>query len=117
MKVRELMHELSSMDPEAEVRIASGANWPMEYSVGTVAEVLKPSERLYKFKDALGWWALNDDGDGDIPEAVNGDPFETEETLDAWLAEQDAEHVARVYIAEGGQLGYLPADARRAVSW
>ena len=38
MIVQDLIDELESMDPEAEVRFASQPNWPMEYSIDCVLE-------------------------------------------------------------------------------
>ena len=37
MTVEELIELLEQFNPEAEVRIASGQGWPMEYELGDVA--------------------------------------------------------------------------------
>lgn len=64
MTVEELIEVLEEFNPEAEVRIASQPNWPMEYDLADV------------------------EATGDV-----------------------------VYVAEGGQLGYLPHEAAVAVGW
>ncbi len=64
MTVEELIELLEQFNPEAEVRIASGQGWPMEYDVGDVettgaAVYLAEGQQIGYLPDeaavAVGW--------------------------------------------------------------
>ncbi|WP_429554282.1 hypothetical protein [Paraburkholderia sp. MM5477-R1] len=40
MRVEELMEVLEGLPPHAEVRLAQQPNWPFEYSIGDIAELV-----------------------------------------------------------------------------
>ncbi|MEX3859663.1 hypothetical protein AB3X94_37365 [Paraburkholderia sp. BR10923] len=87
MRVAELIAMLEEMPEDAEVRLAQQPNWQFEYAIGEVVMV-GPDAR------PPDWQPDPDDDDDD---------------------EQPEENV--VYIAERGQLGYLPGVVSRELGW
>lgn len=113
MTAGELIHALSQVDHTAEVRLAFQPDWPLEYNVGQVATGGSELADTEVLRDDDGW-CLERYG-----EQFEG-PFETAELAQAKLDELLAkaqEGNPTVYIGEGGQLGYLPTDAAKALGW
>ena len=104
MRVAELMEELEYLAeqyPDAEVRLAIQPSWPFEHSVAQVYAA---------------------DANGGREPAPDPQDYEVEADYDedyaewqAGIDEREAEMV--VYLAEGGQIGYLPADAQQQAGW
>ena len=103
MTVEDLIRELETCEPGTEVRLAQQPSWPFEYSIETAVEVTDERYTVY----ADGWHVMEAGQQEDDPVAG---PFETEDEAKAWLCENEREPV--VYLYEGTQIGYLPAQAR-----
>lgn len=88
MQVQDLIEALGQFDPDAEVRLAVQPGWPFEHSISQV-EALEPDECT------------------ECGHRIGGH-FED-------CSEPEIESV--VYIAEGGQLDYLPGAAREILGW
>ena len=86
MTISELITQLNDFDGDAEVRLAVQPNWPFENSI---AHVISREEM-----DRDSCESSDEDNDAD-----QGDDPDAQETNTV------------VYIAEGGQLGYLSGDA------
>lgn len=121
MTVQELIDELETLNPDAEVRLAFQPSWPFEHSLGTVAEYnARESYEIVQGDydgEGLAWWIMNTDADEDSDNAHG--PYETrtdaEEALDELLQDEPEDGV--VYLGEGAQLGYLPGAAKQALGW
>lgn len=117
MTVGQLIRELEGMDENAEVRLAHQPHWPFEYSVGEViwSGDHDPRDEYDILRDDDGWH-IEDTTEG---EQLEG-PFETVELAEEKLNEMlsSAEPTPNVaYIAEAGQLDYLPGWASRTLGW
>ncbi len=103
MTIDELIERLQEakeqMNGQVEVRFASQPSWPFEYSINEV-HMLSKAER----KD-LAIEKMREDGMGE--EEIN-------ESLDEEELDQEEDVV---YLEEGGQLGYLPDEAREMIGW
>ncbi len=103
MTIDELIERLQEakeqMNGQVEVRFASQPSWPFEYSINEVHKLSK-AER----KD-LAIEKMREDGLSEEEITDNLD----EEELDQ---EEDV-----VYLEEGGQIGYLPDEAREMIGW
>ena len=98
MKIAELIERLTELAedfPDAEVRLAIQPSWPFEYSI---ENVVGP----YELGEAARERALDRGREYD-PEDVDDDPEDV-----------DDEEPLVVYLAEGGQLGYLSGAAKTA---
>ncbi len=98
MTVRDLLDMLEGMDENAEVRLAHQPSWPFEYSVSDVQEV------------TVGGW-----DDDDLPDLENMTAQEGQRLREGEEVNEKATKV--VYLAEGGQLGYLPGEVCKALGW
>lgn len=102
MTIRELIEELEYAAELAgggvEVRYASQPSYPFEYSLGDVAVMVKETR-----EDALRN-EMRDEG-------------MTDEEINKWLEENNETGEDVVYLAEGSQLGYLPADVKESLGW
>lgn len=120
MNVRDLKSIIEDLDDDVEVRIASQPQWAFEYDCE--AAVTDPAGCLSVVRDerdddGVAWWIVDESEDpGDDEYWVEG-PFEESMAASQALELKSKNHTPIVYIAEGTQLGYLPREARRAVSW
>lgn len=130
MNIMDLKQTIYSLPDDMEVRIAHQPQWAFEYSVGD-AVVTNPGEQYYielatglspgmsdlpDWAEEPGWYVL-DYGDGQQePEPVAG-PLEDEAECKAWIEKKVGDEKPMLYIGEGTQIGYLPEEARRALSW
>lgn len=96
MTVGELIGRLEEYEPDSEVRLAHQPNWPFEYGISEIVEV-----------DLNRVECPECEGDG--CEECGGEGTVTDDP------EKDQEQV--VYIAEAGQIGYLPGAASRELGW
>jgi len=107
MTVLELIDALAQMDPHAEVRLAHQPQWAFEHSIDEVAQVDPPRVMERAEFDALDEDAqervMEQADEGEIVLVDEGEPFPDPQPI--------------VYIAEGGQIGYLPQSAARAIGW
>lgn len=103
MTVGELIETLEDMKDQvgenAEVRFASQPSWPFEYSIRD-AYALTKDERRYMAEEALREEGMDEDA---IKENLDEDELEQEEDV--------------VYLEEGGQIGYLPGEAKQLLGW
>ncbi len=54
MKVRQLLQELETLDPDAEVRIMSQESWPFEMNIHSV-RTRDEFESMEEYEDAKDW--------------------------------------------------------------
>jgi hypothetical protein len=117
MNVRHLIHELQQLDGDLEVRIAMQPAWPFEHSIEAVVHGKGDSA----VED--GWEALRDDDgwhvehDGDQVAGPFDTDFEAQGVAVELWEEEQAKHGDVVYLAEGEQIGYLPAAAAKRLGW
>lgn len=100
MNVSELIEILEDMDQDAEVRLAFQPNWPFEHSIGQVADMSQAES--YCEECEILWDAHSENKNPCDEERPNGE-------------DENQENV--VYIAEGGQMGYLPGNASESLGW
>lgn len=121
MTVGDLRDVLDGVDDSIEVRLAHQPHWPFEYDVDTAA-VTDAGERLDivsgrpwddESSPADGWWVFDPDDEDYEPDG----PHETHLEAQHALALLMDEHQPVLYLAEGHQIGYLPTEARKAISW
>jgi len=105
MNVSELIAHLEDCDPDAEVRLATQPSWPFEWSISDIIQPLSPQAiTKHQFDDA------------------------TDSQRDAWTRQEEEGTVIFVeegyedpplvvYVAEGRQIGYLPANASSELGW
>ena len=102
MTIRELIEELEYAaelsGDGVEVRYASQPSYPFEYSLGDVAVMTKETRE-------------------DVLRNEMRDEGMTDEEINKWLQENNETGEDVVYLAEGSQLGYLPADAKESLGW
>lgn len=122
MNVEELIERLSELDRDAEVRLATQPGWPFEYSLAQVHQSVQvPEGALTHHCPARGCdFTLKDDDLG-VELGEMGD-WELECPQHGWRVADtqiapDAETTAVVYLAEGGQIGYLPEPTRTELGW
>lgn len=116
MNVRELRRRLDEVeDDNVEVRIATQPHWPFEHEVENVVLTDKTDGLVPAVGEDGSWFIINPDDD-DAIEAGHG-PHPTEEAANAVLSKMREEQVRILYLSEGEQVGYLPGEARRALSW
>jgi hypothetical protein len=124
MNIMDLKQEIYNLPDDMEVRIAHQPQWAFEYSVGDVV-VTNPGDQYYivhatelmtegEVYEEPGWY-VTVDGRED-PEPVAG-PLEDEAACHQWIAEKIGDEKPMLYLGEGHQIGYLPDEARRALSW
>ncbi len=107
---KDLIHELQNYDCDAEVRLAFQPSWTFEHSIGAVGGS-SPSQAYEILREADDeWYVVANDG-----EQVAG--ASTQADAQAKLDELVGDDETVVYIAEGDQLGYLPATAKPAIGW
>lgn len=125
MNVAELIAQLKNVDPDAEVRLAIQPGWPFEHRIADVVES-DPYGAYEIVNDQDGEWgdepgfAVLDVSEGDREPYVEQAGFASAEDASTWLRdklEREGRVDPIVFIAEGGQLGYLPSDARSALGW
>jgi hypothetical protein len=123
MNIMDLKQAIYNLPDEMEVRLAQQPAWAFEYSVGDVIAT-KPGDEYYIMRvgvpDGAPWadgagWYVTVDGE-ELPEPVAG-PYSDEISCEAWIADKIKDQEPILYITEGTQLGYLPGEARRAISW
>jgi hypothetical protein len=123
MKVHELIHELNSLDQDAEVHLATQPNYPLEHGVSVVVQT-DPTEGLEITRgrpwqdndaqaDISGWWIYDPNDEDYEPRG----PFVERDGAKIGLEQMAHDHTPIVYIAEGESHNYLSAEARRAVGW
>lgn len=115
MTVRELIGVLECEPEDAEVRLAFQPSWPFEHSVGDVVTMDDAGSDL-EVVECEGEWYVEEGEEGEVagPFATEA---EAESKLTSLLEAEDEEIGNVVWIGEGGQLGYLPAVASRALGW
>jgi len=96
MRVRDLIDQLKSMNPDAEVRLAIQPSWPFEHSLSR--ELIEIAETECEGCDGSGRGY-----EGDSCHSCNG------------TGKTEAEPI--VYLAEGNQIGYLPGLVSRGLGW
>ena len=103
MTVGELIETLEDMKDSvgenAEVRFASQPSWPFEYSIRD-AYALTKDERRYMAEEAMREEGMDED---EIKENFDEDELDQAEDV--------------VYLEEGGQIGYLPDEAKQLIGW
>jgi|TARA_R110000737_G_scaffold308498_1_gene316551 hypothetical protein len=103
MNINELIERLEEakeeMSGHAEVRFASQPAWPFEYSVAEVHQISKKERKEASIEK------MREDGlsEEEITENLEDYPLDYEEDV--------------VYLEEGGQIGYLPDDAKEMIGW
>ncbi len=103
MTIDELIERLEEakeeMSGHAEVRFASQPSWPFEYSITEVYQMSKKERKETAIE------GMREDGmsEEEITENLEDYPLHYEEDV--------------VYLEEGGQIGYLPDDAREMIGW
>jgi len=100
MNVSELIEMLEDMDQDAEVRLAFQPNWPFEHEIGEVLDMSQAES--YCEECGILWDAHNE----------NENACEEERPKD-----EGDDNANIVYIAEAGQIGYLPGNASNALGW
>ncbi len=102
MTIRELIVELEyiakDVGDDVEVRYASQPSWPFEYSIGDIATTTKDIREEGLRSEML------DDG-------------MTGEDINKWFKDNNETREDVVYLAEGSQIGYLPADVKESLGW
>jgi hypothetical protein len=110
VKIYELIEELQQYDEATEVRLAQQPSWPFEYAIGSVVAAGN-GDHLEVTLDEGDWVILNHEAE----EEVERHATEAEAHAALRAMKEDDEEV--VYIGEGGQVGYLPGDAAKKLSW
>lgn len=112
--VGDLIHMLEDFDEDLEVRLAMQPSWPMEYTISTLVcrnlGDLTERERE-EVEEALKY----EQADGDLshdPAQVAERRAELSKELGSGNKDEDV-----VFIAEGTQLGYLPAIIAEELGW
>ena len=103
MTIQELIEQLEDIKEQvgehAEVRYASQPSWPFENSIYGVHALSKDERREMAIE------RMRDEG---MDEDEIKENFDEEELAN----EEDV-----VYLEEGGQIGYLPDEARELIGW
>jgi hypothetical protein len=112
MKIGDLIDALQEFDESTEVRIAHQPTYPLEYSIGEVAEDIghRHSPVCIPGDDDKGESAVWYCADPDCGKEFDREPRDYD------LAE-DPDASSVVYIGEGAQLGYLPGSAADTLGW
>lgn len=95
MNIRDLIEQLQEIERkhgDIEVRLAHQPQWAFEYSIDQVVS-----------SDQLDGDMLDDEDDDEEPSSP--------------VAPGDGGEEIVAYIGEGSQIGYLPANAARALGW
>ena len=103
MTIGELIEQLEDIKEQvgeyAEVRYASQPSWPFENSIHGVHALTKEARKEMAI-DAMRAEGMDED---EIKENLDEDELEQEEDV--------------VYLEEGGQIGYLPGEAKDLIGW
>ena len=105
MNVRELIEELESMDPNAEVKIAHQPSWPLECSIGQVVE-LDPMRVVRRSE-------FDEMSEEEQERIMDAEDKEQLVVLDDHVPEPEP----MVFIGEGYGGGYLTSGVSRLLGW
>ena len=104
----EQLEEIAVLAPNAEVRYAAQPSWPFENSIREVLSWDK--ETMIDMEMENIQQAIEEDG----AEPMS---YEDKRTLAKDNIEHEGECEPVVYLAEGSQIGYLPAGPKEALCW
>lgn len=101
LTVGQLRAALYDLDDNTPVYLAMQPSWPLQHAVANVVKT-RPVNCAYM--------------DGSDPHGEH-DHSMCEDVVSEHVEQGDPEFLPAVYIADGGQLQYLPVDAREALGW
>lgn len=98
---------------DAEVRLAIQPNWPFEHDISPdQVQATDLSESLEVMNLEGEWYICDAATESDVE-----GPFASDTAAAERLDAMKEAHKPVIYIGEGRQIGYLPSEARAALSW